>query len=173
MTISRSELGTHKQPNQLKQCKAVFRPRLQFKYAFDTATKRARQGARRRAAILRMDPERFDAYLVAASVQYKGDHMPISSQEDLVDPQAYERRFVVSMPEYVSGLQFDDVLVLDVNDDATGDDATGFHRKHFLTDLYLASSRAKSHLELRACTDNGGLSTLLNRGIELAVLKGR
>jgi hypothetical protein len=28
LTISRTELGTHKQPNQLKQCKAVFRPRL-------------------------------------------------------------------------------------------------------------------------------------------------
>jgi hypothetical protein len=75
------------------------------------------------------------------------------------------------MPEYISGLQFDHVLVLDVNDDATAEDVSSFHRKHFLTELYLASSRARNVLELHACTDGGGLSTLLNRPITSGVLR--
>jgi hypothetical protein len=57
----------------------------QFKHSFDAASKLARQGERRRIAILCMDPERFDAYLVAASGQYKNEYITIASQDDLID----------------------------------------------------------------------------------------
>ena len=118
-----------------------------------------------------MDPERFDAYLVAAAVQYKNEYAAISSQDDLVDPQMYSRKFVVSMPEYVGGLQFDHVLILDVNDDLTAEEVSPFHRAHFMHDLYLGSSRARNHLEIHACMQDGGLSALMKRAIQLGVLK--
>ena len=143
----------------------------QFKHCFDLASSLSRQGERQRVAVLCMDAERFDAYLVAAGGQYKNEYAVISSQEDLVDPQTYSRKFVVSMPEYVGGLQFDHVFILDVNDNSTSEDVSAFHRAYFLHDLYVGSSRARDHLQIHACNQDGGLSTLLNRAIQLGVLK--
>jgi len=118
-----------------------------------------------------MDGERFDTYLAAASAQYRNDYVSISSQEDLGISSEYSRRFVVTMPEYVQGLQFDYVFVLDVNDDATTETISSFHKKHFLTELYLACSRARSHLELHASKTEGGLSSLLANAVGAGVIK--
>lgn len=146
---------------------------LQFRSCFEVAKKMARSGDKKKVGIICMDAERFDTYLTAASNQFKGEYISISSQEDLIESPEYSRRFVVTMPEYVQGLQFDRVLVLDVNEDMTSETASGFHRKHFLTDLYMACSRARESLELHASKAEGGLSTLLNNAIAAGVIKAK
>ena len=143
----------------------------QFKSCFDAAEKMSRTGDREQVGVICMDAERFDTYLAAASVRYKGKYVSISSQEDLTDSQEYSRRFVVTMPEYVQGLQFDHVLVLDVNDDATNEEASGFHKQHFLTELYLACSRARKSLELHASMAEGGISLLLANAMAADTIK--
>jgi hypothetical protein len=138
----------------------------EFKVCFETAKRLAKEGASKRVAIICMDGERFDTYLSAASGSYKSDHVAVASQEDVVDALKYNsRRFVVSMPEYVGGLQFDQVLVLDVNDVATTEDVSSYHRKQFLTDLYIACSRAQTYLALHASKKDGGISGLLRPAI--------
>jgi hypothetical protein len=138
----------------------------QFRYCFDRAKHLARQGKPRKVAVICMDAERFDDYSVSVPAQYGDSSVVISSQEDMIDALRYSsRRFALSLPDYVGGLQFDVVLVIDANDDETKDDVNQFQRRRFLTDLYVACSRAKSHLEIHSTKDRGGLSGMLKRSV--------
>jgi hypothetical protein len=138
----------------------------QYKSCFGRARKLVKEGIKKSVAVICMDSERFDTYLSAASGEYKSDHVAVASQEDVVDALKYDsRRFAVTMPEYVGGLQFDHVFVLDLNDEATAEDVSPYHRKQFLTDLYIACSRARNDLTLHASKEDGGISNVIRPAV--------
>jgi hypothetical protein len=113
-----------------------------------------------------MNYDRFETYLKAAMGQYDDVVFPISSRDDVERLRYASKRVVLSVPEFVAGLQFSGVIVVDVNrDEVRVDRSDGLARRRFLSELYLASSRAETTLAFFATRERGGLSSLLERPI--------
>jgi hypothetical protein len=145
-----------------------------FKRAIDIA-KRQQPKARLRGgqvAILCMDYDRFGIYQKAAAGQFPGDVFVIRSRDDVEQLRYMGRRIVISMPEYVAGLQFDSVVLCDVNGDLVPDTAyRGHQERRFLSELYLGISRAQQQLTLIASKDSDGLTPYLKRQEARGTLK--
>jgi hypothetical protein len=87
----------------------------------------------------------------------------IRSRDDVDQLRYMNRRIVFSMPEYVAGLQFDSVVLADVNGDLVPDgNYKGHQERRFLSELYLGMSRAEVNLVLIASRDSDGLTPYLN-----------
>lgn len=81
------------------------------------------------------------------------------------------RRMVLSMPEYVAGLQFDTVILADVNENLVPDGSyKGHSERRFISELYLGMSRAEYRLMVVAATDGNGLSPYLETAVENGLL---
>jgi len=124
-----------------------------------------------KVAVLCMDAERLDQYVRAASAQYEKDVIIILSRDDTEQLRYAQRRFLLSAPEYVAGLQFDTVIVVDANADQVPD---GQHKayklRRFLSELYLGLSRAEYRLIILASRDKGGLSKVFDGAIATKAL---
>jgi len=131
------------------------------------AGKRLRSEARSRGgqvAILCMDQDRFCQYKPAVEGQFSRDVFVISSRDDTARLRFMARRIVFSTPEYVAGLQFDTVILVDVNRDlVTEGNFSGHQQRRFLSELYLGMSRAEHQLYILAARDGDGLSPYLSR----------
>lgn len=115
-----------------------------------------------RVAILCMDPDRFEAYLPAANRPSSKDLFVVQSRDDVARLAFMSRQIVFSTPEYVAGLQFDTVILIDANDDLTPDTAfSGHQKRRFLSELYLGLSRAEQNIMIIASRDGNGLSRFL------------
>ena len=76
------------------------------------------------------------------------------------------------MPEYVAGLQFHAVLLIDANANlvsALGGGINGIHR--FVSAVYLGASRAKHQLEIYGDAGAGGLAVPIRDAIDRGLLK--
>jgi len=71
---------------------------------------------------------------------------------------------VLSMPEYVAGLQFETVIIMDVNNDLAGDDVLTLRR--FVSWLYLGMRRAHERLVLHCTANAGSISQQLRVSME-------
>lgn len=128
-------------------------------------TNKARSG--RKVAVLCMSEDTFQIYLKAG--QHKDLFLPITSRDELANIRYARKRFVLSRPEYVAGLQFEVVLLIDVNESENPDSENSVGAKRrFVSELYLGASRAEKHLEVFACHERGGPAKLL----EVAVREG-
>ena len=138
-----------------------------FRAIFDEAAKVARSvnGGGRRVAILCASEERFDRYTLAASGQYAGRHIAITSREPSSDLRHAGKRFILSMPEYVAGLQFDTVFLIHVDAVEAPSDAGDGVRRRFISNIYLGSSRAEQTLKISACLTRGGRSDILDMAL--------
>ncbi len=113
-------------------------------------------------AILCMDYDRFARLYLAAREQYPRDVFVISSRDDVERLRFMKQRIVVSTPEYVAGLQFDTVILVDANVDLIPDGPfRGAAERRFLSELYLGISRAERRLVILASRDGGGLTSHL------------
>lgn len=72
------------------------------------------------------------------------------------------KRFVFSMPDFVAGVQFDTVFLVEVNDGEINDGpySTGALRQ-FVSTVYLGASRAERVLEIYSSEERGGPSRVL------------
>jgi hypothetical protein len=71
------------------------------------------------------------------------------------------------MPEYVAGLQFKSVMLLDANSGLVsemGGGVSGLHR--FISSVYLGASRAKTTLEIYSDANAGGFAEPINDAIQ-------
>lgn len=95
----------------------------------------------------------------------------IASREEAAGARPDAFKFVLSTPEYVAGLQFDCVLLIDVNRSEVPNVAysTGLRRR-FISKVYLGASRAMTHLELYATKEGGGAATVLDSAIDTGAL---
>jgi hypothetical protein len=77
----------------------------------------------------------------------------------------------LSTPEYVAGLQFDTVVLVDANKSLVPEGGnTGYLMRRILSELYLGISRAERRLHIFASQDAGGISSLLNGVIAQGLL---
>jgi hypothetical protein len=144
-----------------------------FKLSMELAKDLGREARKRdgRVAVLCMDSERLSEYVTAASAQYSKDVMVILSRDDTERLRYAGRRFLLSTPEYVAGLQFDTVIIVDANADHVPD---GMYRayklRRFISELYLGFSRAEHRLIVLAAKDQGGLSKVLDGAVAAKAL---
>jgi hypothetical protein len=138
-----------------------------FNSVFLEAHKLARSidGGGRRVAVLCASEEQFDTYLGAASGQFAGKHLPITSREPSSELRHAGKRFVFSMPEYVAGLQFDTVFLIHVDASEAPMDSGDGVRRRFISNIYLGSSRAEKVLRISACMARGGKSDILDMAL--------
>ena len=104
---------------------------------------RAKQGEQ--VAVLCLDHERFNRYSKAG---WFSGFAIVGGRDELALIERYRKRPILSMPEYVAGLQFSAVLLLDANASLVtelGGGPNGIHR--FITAVYLGGSRAKHSLK--------------------------
>lgn len=142
-----------------------------YRFVFARAKEIKRRGGRDyRIAVLCCNADQFATYKSAG--QHAKDVVSVSSREEAgsVRPDAF--RFVVSIPEYVAGLQFDTVLLVDVNDlEVPEGPYSAGPRRRFLSVIYLGASRASRHLELYSSKRRGGLARMLSGAVAKGVLK--
>ncbi len=144
-----------------------------FKTIFKEAEKVARSvnGGGRRVAVLCVSEEQFDRYTLAASGQYAGRHIAITSREPSSELRHAGKRFILSMPEYVAGLQFDTVFLIHVDAAEAPIDAGDGIRRRFISNIYLGSSRAEQTLKISACLTRGGASDILDMALDRKSLR--
>jgi superfamily I DNA/RNA helicase len=128
-------------------------------------------GGGRRVAVLCASEELFDQYVNAASGQFARKHIAITSREPSSELRHAGKRFILSMPEYVAGLQFDTVFLINVDAADAPIDAGDGIRRRFISNIYLGSSRAEQKLHLSACSSRGGRSDVLDMAIERRSLR--
>lgn len=118
----------------------------------------------RDVAVLCCNPDLFQLYIDRP--KYKENYVLVSSRDDITKISSYRKRFVLSMPEFVAGLQFKAVILVDVNDDAVieGPGSSGAMRR-YISQLYLGASRAEQKLIIFASRDRGGLTRYLRGAI--------
>jgi hypothetical protein len=107
-------------------------------------------------AVLCLDHDRFARYRAAGLFD---GFVVVGGRDELGSIERFRKRPVLSMPEYVAGLQFNSVLLIDANAGLVaelGGGANGLHR--FISSVYLGASRSKSNLELHADQLEGGLA---------------
>ncbi len=76
------------------------------------------------------------------------------------------------MPEFVAGLQFESVILVDANAGLIarlGSGAAGLQR--FSSAMYLGASRAKSNLEIIADLSDGGFANPVREAIKSGVVQ--
>lgn len=117
-----------------------------------------------KVAILCVSNQKFLKYLKYSAFQK--DYMAITSRDDASSIPKASRQFVFSMPEYVAGLQFDTVYIIDANKNEVPEGAyAAASARKFISQLYLGASRAERVLEFFSCAEDGGLSQMLSIAI--------
>jgi hypothetical protein len=136
--------------------------RALFDVIFPRAKDMQRQlGNKKRVAVLCASNLLFATYANAG--KYRDDFVLISSREDLPKAKSLSKRYILSTPEFVAGLQFDTVLLIEANEDEVPDlSFRASAQRKFVSILYLGASRAERILEIYATAEHGGASQLLD-----------
>lgn len=123
----------------------------------------------RRVAVLCASETLFKKYSDAG--QYRDYFLPITDREQLSGLRHAGKRFVFSMPDFVAGVQFDTVFLIEVNDGEIEDGpySTGALRR-FVSTVYLGASRAEKTLEIYSSEERGGPSRVLRHAINNGAL---
>ena len=70
------------------------------------------------------------------------------------------------MPEYVAGLQFDTIYLINADKNEAPLDAGVGTRRSLFSNIYLGASRAERSLTVHACLERGGATDFLQLAIE-------
>lgn len=125
--------------------------------------RRARAGEQ--VAVLCLDHDRFIQYQSAS--RFQDDFVIVGGRDQLGSVARFHKRAVLSVPEYVAGLQFTSVLLVDANAllvAELGGAVNGLHR--FISSVYLGASRAKQILEIYADLSSGGFAEPIRDAIK-------
>ncbi len=144
----------------------------QYEAVFKNAASCARKKKNGRlVAVLGCDYENFKLYLQAG--QHKSQFIAVESRDDIASIPNRGLKFVFSMPEFVAGLQFEDVYLLDVNNALfTDGEAAGVQdKRRALSTIYLGASRAMRTLHLSSLTTSGGPPACINHAVEAGTVE--
>lgn len=144
----------------------------QYETVFKNAAACARKKKNGRlVAVLDCDYENFKRYLQAG--QYKSQFIAVESRDDIAAIPNQGLKFVFSMPEFVAGLQFEDIYLLDVNNSLfTDGEATGVQdKRRALSTIYLGASRAMRVLHISSLATSGGVPACINHAINGSTLE--
>lgn len=121
-------------------------------------------GKEGRVAVLCASNELFKRYLDFSEL--RDSFVAITSRDEASSISRSTRKFLFSMPEFVAGLQFDTILLIDVNQGEVPDGPySAAALRKFVSQVYLGASRAERRLEFYAAKDQGGIAALLSRAI--------
>lgn len=141
-----------------------------------TVARKLQTDARKRkgqVAVLCLDYDRFSTFQNAASGQYPDDVFVVKSRDDVERLRFMNRRIIYSTPEYVAGLQFDSVVIVDANANLVPDGPfRGPSERRFLSELYLGMSRAEHVLVVIASRDSDGLTPYLEQSTGSLLIPG-
>jgi hypothetical protein len=152
-------------PSDKPTIRALASTKEMYQYVFPRAASHVKRfGKGRNVAVLCCEHELFDVYVKAG--EHKGLFVPITSREDLSKLAYAGKKFILSMPEYVAGLQFECVLLIDVNDFAVPRNSGAGNVRRFVSQVYLGASRSEKVLELYSSEERGGVSRFLAHSIE-------
>ncbi|MDF2776541.1 MAG: uvrD/REP helicase N-terminal domain protein [Enterobacteriaceae bacterium] len=141
-----------------------------FDYVFPAAERKAKTlSAANKVAILCASEELFLKYADAA--KYQELFTIISDREQISSINNNKKKFILSMPEYVAGTQFDTVYLIEVNKEEVpeGNYHSSAMRK-FISNIYVGASRAENTLHIFSNAERGGPSTALKYAIEHGAL---
>lgn len=142
----------------------------QYEKMFAQASLSAKQKKNGRlVAVLDCDYENFKKYLAAG--QHRSKFIPVESRDDITSIPNRGLKFVFSMPEFVAGLQFEEVFLLDINNSLfTDTEAAGVQdKRRALSTIYLGASRAMRSLHISSLKTSGGLPTCISHAIESGI----
>ncbi|SBK00193.1 UvrD/REP helicase [Klebsiella variicola] len=141
-----------------------------FDYVFTSADRKAKTLSQaNQVAILCASEDLFLKY--AEAVRYQDLFTLISDREQISSINKNKKKFILSMPEYVAGTQFDTVYLIEVNKDEVPEGS--YHSsamRKFISNIYVGASRAENTLHIFVNTDRGGPSTALKYAIENGAL---
>ncbi|WP_128096209.1 UvrD-helicase domain-containing protein [Stenotrophomonas sp. HMWF003] len=160
-------------PGELPSVRVFGSEQSQFDHVFESAARSARKRkVGRSVAVLCCDYEQFNRY--AAAGKYRDSFVAISSREEIGSIPSKGVKFVLSMPEFVAGLQFEEVYLMDVNDNVLfPEDGRGVSdRRRGLATLYLGATRAIGVLHLTSCLGGGGLPAVIKSAMEAGICLG-
>ncbi|QNN65565.1 UvrD-helicase domain-containing protein [Sphingomonas rhizophila] len=125
-------------------------------------------GGGRQVAVICLNERLFDVYRQAG--RGKGLHVPVVSREEMAELKYARRKFVLSMPEYVAGLQFEEVHLINV-DEADFDIKHGVNaQRRMISRLYLGASRARNKLYLHSANEQRGPAKILTGSLSNGTL---
>jgi hypothetical protein len=133
---------------------------------FNSALADARQLGGRRVAILCVNDIIFDQYAKIAAGRYPGRIIEINSRESTPDLTHAGKKAILSMPEYVAGLQFDTVYLLHVDAADSPKEMSVGDRRRYVSAVYLGASRAERILKIFVCAERGGPAPLLDLAVQ-------
>ncbi|PKB20248.1 UvrD-helicase domain-containing protein [Janthinobacterium sp. 64] len=115
-------------------------------------------------AVLCLNEKLFSIYRDAGRIQDK--FIAITSREDMKDLRYAKNRCVFSMPEYVAGLQFDTVFLINCDEvELSVEHISQGARRRYVSRMYLGASRAIRHLSIASSLERGGPNGILNLSI--------
>lgn len=127
----------------------------------------ARAGVRARdiggwnVAVLCLSERLFDIYRQAGRIANK--HIVISGRDQIADLRYAGGRVILSMPEYVAGLQFENVFLIHIDRVEQAEDSFGVGpQRRFISRCYLGASRATRELFVASASDRGGPAAVLD-----------
>ncbi|EKO5122945.1 UvrD-helicase domain-containing protein [Vibrio fluvialis] len=131
---------------------------------FNEASRLARRDVRKTVAVLCVNQELFSKYLSVGRIRRY--YEAITDREDLAKLSKLKGKAIFSMPEYVAGLQFDNVYLIHIDKNELPEEIThnGVYRR-FVSQVYLGSSRAKSKLSISSSNERRGISQILESAI--------
>ncbi|MDG6401901.1 AAA family ATPase [Pseudomonas quasicaspiana] len=142
-----------------------------YSVVFKRAKAKQRElGRNGRVAILCVSNELVSKYFDFSA--YRENFAPIMSRDDAAATIKGTRKFVFSMPEYVAGLQFHAVYLIDVNKNEVSEGAyAAAALRKFVSQVYLGASRAEQILEIYSSEEHGGMSPILSQAVLTGALE--
>lgn len=137
--------------------------------SYGSVLRRAKQyqhnlGDRGRVAVLFLNSDTFQNFIEREQV--KEDSIIIASREDAAANARSKKRYIISMPEYVAGLQYDTILLLDGSQHESPEGPyTAALQRAFVAQVYLGASRAEKRLEIFAVKEMGGISSIFTKAL--------
>ncbi len=163
--ISKTEDGEIPTVCNMQSTNAVYRD------VFKRAKAKQRElGKSGRVAVLCASNELFSKYFSFSA--YRENFASITSRDDATMTIKGTRKFIFSMPEYVAGLQFHTVYLIDVNKDEVPEGAyAAAALRKFVSQVYLGASRAEKVLEIYSSEDHGGISPVISQAVLSGAIK--
>ena len=131
---------------------------------FYLASRIAKRDKKKTVAVLCPNRDLFAKYQNVGRIRKY--HVPITSRDDSYSPAKLKGKCIFSMPEYVAGHQFNTVFLIHVDKNELDEENqySGAYRR-FVSQIYLASSRAQESLNLSSSLNRRGKSQIIDCAI--------
>lgn len=141
-----------------------------FSFVFKRAAElQSNLGSKGRVAVLCVSNELFKEHLNMPFLHES--YNAITSRDEASNIPRSTKKFIFSMPEFVAGLQFDTVLLMEVNEAEVPRGAySASAKRKFVSQIYLGASRAERCLEFYSSADQGGTSSILAQAISTGTI---